>query len=79
MIIEENISIEQVKKSIESAYHSFNLIKNLQAKDSLTEFEKSRININIKHIYLMLNFDWFKNGLTLNQADELYTLVLQEI
>ena len=62
---------EQTQKSISAAFDSVNLINELKAQPSLTEEEQGRIDRNVEHLRIMLGKDWFSNGLTEQQKNDI--------
>ena len=58
---------EQVQRSISAAFDSVNLINQLNAQPSLTEEEQDRVNRNVEHLRIMLEKEWFSEGLTEQQ------------
>lgn len=65
---------EEVQNSVLAAYDSVNLINDLKAKESLTEDEQYTLKRNEEHIAIMLGKDWFVEGLTPEQKNELDAL-----
>ena len=62
---------EQVQRSISAAFDSVNLINQLKAQPSLTEEEQDRLNRNVEHLRIMLAKDWFSEGLTEQQRNDI--------
>ena len=62
---------EQVQKSISAAFDSVNLINQLKAQPSLTEEEQDRVNRNVEHLRIMLAKEWFSEGLTEQQKNDI--------
>ncbi len=71
----KKMTVEQVKKSISTAYSSVKIIKELQSKLSLKEDEQVRLDSNKKHIELMLTKDWFLEELLEEQKVELESVI----
>ncbi len=69
----EEQTLEQVQRSISSAFDSVNLINELKLLPSLTEEDKDRINRNVEHLRIMLEKDWFSKGLTEQQRIDIYS------
>lgn len=67
----ENLTQEQIEKSISAAYDSVNLINELSSQESLDEEQLATISRNKEHIVVMLGKDWFSNALTEEQKAEL--------
>ena len=65
---------EEIQKFISGTYDCFNLIKELKAKETLTEDEVERLNINTEHIKFIIGKEWFVKGLTKKQVKELKTI-----
>jgi hypothetical protein len=62
---------EQVQRSISAAFDSVNLINQLKAQPSLTEEEQDRLNRNVEHLRIMLAKEWFSEGLTEQQRNDI--------
>ena len=59
------ITIEEIAKNYASALDSVNLIKELRAKETLTEDEEKTIQRNVEHLEIMLTKDyWTTEDLT---------------
>lgn len=71
----EELTEEQIAKSVSAAYDSVNLINELKAKTELTEDENATIDRNVEHLRIMLAKEWFANALTAEQKAELEALV----
>ncbi len=67
----EEQTLEQVQRSISAAFDSVNLINQLKAQPSLTEEEQDRLNRNVEHLRIMLSKDWFSEGLTEQQRNDI--------
>jgi len=59
-------NIEDVEKHIEAAFDSVNLI-NEMVNDPVTEETKKTVERNFQHLEIMLDKDWFIEGLTAAQ------------
>jgi len=64
----EEETTEQLQRSISAAFDSVNLINELKSQPSLTEEEQDRLNRNVEHLRIMLDKDWFSEGLTEQQT-----------
>ena len=71
----EELTEEQIAKSVSAAYDSVNLINELKAKTDLTEDENATIDRNVEHLRIMLAKEWFASALTAEQKSELEALV----
>ena len=67
----EEVTAEQVARSVLAAYDSVNLIAELRAKTELSEEETATITRNVDHIAIMLGKEWFVEELTPAQKTEL--------
>ena len=67
----EELTQEQIERSISAAYDSVSLINGLNSKEVLTEKEADSKDRNIEHIKIMLSKEWFANALTKDQKTEL--------
>jgi len=72
--MELELTAEQVAKSVSAAYDSVNLIKELKAKETLTEEETATVARNEEHIRIMMAKEWFVAGLTDAQITELQAI-----
>ena len=63
----EELTQDQIEKSISAAYDSVSLINGLNSKEVLTEKEADSNDRNIEHIKIMLSKEWFANALTKDQ------------
>ena len=62
---------DQIQSSISAAFDSVNLINELKTKPSLTEEEQDRLNRNVEHLRIMLAKEWFSEGLTEQQRNDI--------
>ena len=67
----EELTQDQIEKSISTTYDSVSLINELNSKEVLTEKEADSKDRNIEHIKIMLSKEWFANALTKDQKTEL--------
>ena len=67
----EELTQDQIEKSISAAYDSVSLINGLNSKEVLTGKEADSKDRNIEHIKIMLSKEWFANALTKDQKTEL--------
>jgi hypothetical protein len=67
---------EQTQRSISAAFDSVNLINQLKSQPSLTEEEQERVNRNVEHLRIMLEKDWFYEGLTEQQKNDIDTCLV---
>lgn len=70
----EELTQEQIEKSVSAAYDSVNLINELNSKETKTEEDADAINRNKEHVKIMLGKDWFIEALTTEQKAELETI-----
>jgi hypothetical protein len=70
----EEITQEEVQRSVMACYDSVNLINTLVVKESKTKEDEDCISRNKEHIGIMLGKDWFVAGLTAEQKAELELL-----
>ena len=71
----EELTEEQIAKSVSAAYDSVNLINELNTKAELTEDENATLNRNVDHLRIMLAKEWFASALTVEQKTELNSLI----
>jgi len=71
----EELTQEQIVRSISAAYDSVNLINQLNSKEVLTDNDIDSKNRNVEHIKIMLGKDWFINGLDEFEKQELESIV----
>ena len=67
----EELTQEQIEKSVSAAYDSVNLINELNSKETKAEEDTDVINRNKEHVKIMLGKDWFVEALTSEQKVEL--------
>ena len=67
----EELTQEQIARSISAAYDSVNLINQLNSKEVLTDNDIDSKNRNVEHIKIMLGKDWFYSALSDVQIIEL--------
>jgi hypothetical protein len=67
----EELTQEQIEKSVSAVYDSVNLINKLNSKETQAEEDTDAINRNKEHIKIMLGKDWFVEALTTEQKVEL--------
>ena len=70
----EELTQEQIEKSISAAYDSVSLINELNSKEALTEEEDETKNRNVEHLKIMLSKEWFASALSKTQKVELETV-----
>ena len=70
----EELTQEQIEKSVSAAYDSVNLINELNSKETKAEEDTDVINRNKEHVKIMLGKDWFVEALTSEQKAELETI-----
>jgi hypothetical protein len=70
----EELTKEQIEKSVLASYDSVNLINELNSKETKTEEDLDSIDRNKEHIKIMLGKDWFVEALTTEQKAELETI-----
>lgn len=63
----EELTQEEKVQSVTAAFDSVELIKALNAKESLTEEEQATKDRNIEHLNVMLAKEWFEETLTAPQ------------
>ena len=71
----EELTQDQIEKSISATYDSVSLINELNSKEVLTEEEADSKDRNIEHIKIMLSKEWFANALNKTQKVELEVAV----
>lgn len=69
--METEYTSEEIQKFISGTYDCFDLVKELRSKETLTEDEVERLNVNIEHIKFIMSKEWFVVGLTKEQKTEL--------
>lgn len=67
----EDLTPEQIQKSISAAFDSVNLINELNAKESLTDEEQDILLRNQQHLTIMMGKSWFSDALTEQQKTEI--------
>tara|TARA_R100001198_G_C5199055_1_gene188786 strand:+ start:580 stop:804 length:225 start_codon:yes stop_codon:yes gene_type:complete len=69
--MEENYTPEQVQQHITNCFHSWDICEELSVKESLDEKEQGNFDRNKEHINIMLDKDWFVEGCTSDQKNNL--------
>jgi stress-induced morphogen len=70
----ENLTQEQIEKSVNAAFDSVNLIESLSSSNN-NEEKAEIIKRNIDHLKIMMSKDWFKNALTQSQLSKINSLI----
>ena len=71
----EELTQEQITKSINAAFDSVNLINELNELESLNIEETNTLDRNIAHLQIMLNKTWFANALTTQQLSDIESVL----
>lgn len=71
----EEFKLELTQKNVDAAFDSVNLIKALDAKESLTEEETARREANIEHLKIMMGKEEFIKLLSKSQKVEIEGLI----
>jgi len=71
----EDLTQEQVEKSIAAAFDSVALIDTLQAKVEKTDEDNSSIERNTEHLRIMMSKDWFVTALSETQKTQINNLI----
>ncbi len=74
----ENLTQEEIQKSVSAAYDSVNLINELNLIAELSDEDKDTLYRNKEHIRIMLAKEWFFNALTEEQKNELFDICKYE-
>ena len=70
----EELTKEQIEKSVSAAYDSVNLINELNSKETKAGEDTDVINRNKEHVKIMLSKNWLVEALTTDQKAELETI-----
>lgn len=70
----EDLTQEQIEKSVLAAFDSVNLITNLKAKEVATDEDNSTISRNVEHLKIMMSKDWFVTALSTAQKTKVNNL-----
>lgn len=71
----EELTQEQIEKSISAAFDSVNLIEELNLLETLTEEETDRKTRNIQHLEIMMEKEWFSSNLTSEQTSQINSVI----
>lgn len=71
----EELTQEQIEKSISAAFDSVNLIEELNLLETLTEEEVDRKDRNIQHLKIMMEKEWFSSNLTSEQTSQINAVI----
>jgi hypothetical protein len=66
---------EIIDKTVESSFHSVDLINKLKTQMSLSEDDQDTIQRNIDHLNLLLSKEWYVEALTEEQRAEVDSAV----
>ena len=70
----EEFTSEQIAKMVSGTYDSVTLVKELEAKEELTEEDTATITRNKEYVKFMMGKEWFVSALTAKQKTELNKL-----
>jgi hypothetical protein len=70
----QELTTEQVYRSVLAAYDSVVIINDLKYKDNKTKEEEDVLYRNEEHIRIMMSKDWFVQALTDDQLKELQAI-----
>jgi methyl-accepting chemotaxis protein len=71
----EEITQEQARKSVNAAFDSVNLINEINALTEKTEEDLDTLDRNIEHLNIMMAKDWFANELTIEQRQQIESVL----
>jgi hypothetical protein len=71
----ENLTQEQIAKSVNAAFDSVNLINELNAKTDKTQDDLDTISRNVEHLIVMMSKEWFVNALTSEQTSAINAII----
>lgn len=69
------LTLELTQRNVNAAFDSVNLINKLNSKETLTEEEQARKDVNIEHLRIMMNKPEFIALLTSTQKTEIEALI----
>lgn len=72
----ETLTTEEVKRHITAAFDSVNLINELVIAGVNTEAVSARIKANVGHLNIMLEKEWFAEGLTVEERQDIDTCIV---
>lgn len=72
--MDQELTTEQVYRSVLAAYDSVVIINDLKYKDNKTKEEEDALYRNEEHIRIMMSKDWFVQALTDDQLKELQAI-----
>ena len=68
--MEENLTQEDIQRSINAAFDSVNLINNLLTSEK-NEENKNTVKRNFEHLEVMLSKTWFSESLTSEERNDI--------
>lgn len=71
----ENLTQEEIEKSVSAAFDSVNLINELNSKESLNESEIATVERNVEHLKIMMKKEWFEAALTEIQKNQINAII----
>lgn len=74
--MELEMTPEQIAQSVSAAFDSVNLInRNKEEEDDEKKIDEERIERNVEHLRIMMNFEWFASALTEEQSVQINTII----
>jgi hypothetical protein len=73
-----NIAPQDFEKMISSTFDSVNLINELNLLESLNEDNQRRYDVNMSHIEMMMEEEWFVEALTTEQKELINQILTKE-
>ena len=74
--MELEMTPEQIAQSVSAAFDSVNLInRNNEEEDDEKKIDEERIERNVEHLRIMMNFEWFASALTEEQSVQINTII----
>lgn len=71
----EQLTQEEILKSISAAFDSVNLINELNSLETLSIEEIERKKLNVEHLKIMLSKEWFSSNLTQEQSSSINDVI----
>lgn len=66
---------KQIEKHVKSAFDSVDLINALLTKSNLDEQDNDDMDRNVKHLKIMMAYEWFASALTSEQELQINAII----
>jgi len=74
--MEIEVTQEQARVSVNAAFDSVNLINEINELTEKTQEDLDTLDRNVRHLEIMMEKDWFTTELTLEEKQQIETIIL---